>query len=92
MRQEARSHHEVLDACSGAAVAVAWVTDLAVMAVANGLSFGKVPDTLFADAINRTIRMDYSQMFTLGPAGFDPGTMEPSSSLTFTEGYWIHGA
>ena len=86
LRQEAGRHHEVLDPRSRAAVAIARVTDLAVMAVAKGLSFGKVPDASFTDAMNRTIRMDVGQMFTLGLASFDPGAMEPSGSLTFTEG------
>jgi len=55
------------------------------MAVAKGFSFGKVPDASFTDTINRTIRMDVGEMFTLGLASFDPGSMEPSGSLTFTE-------
>jgi hypothetical protein len=62
------------------------------MAVAKGFSFGKVPDASFTDAINHTIRMNDGQMFTLGPAGFDPGAMEPSGSFMFTEGSGIHGA
>jgi len=92
LRQEAGRHHEVLDPRSRASVAIARVTDLAVMAVAKGFSFGKVPDASFTDAINRTIRMDDGQMFTLGPPGFDPGTMEPSGARTCTEGRWLHGA
>jgi hypothetical protein len=62
------------------------------MAVVKCFSFGNVPDASFTDAINRTIRMDDGQMFTLGSPGFDPGTMEPSGARTFTEGWWIHGA
>jgi hypothetical protein len=92
LRQEAGRHHEVLDPRSCAAVAIARVTELTVMAVAKGLSFGKVPDAPFTAARNRTIRMDDGQMFTLGSPGFDPGTMEPSGARTFTEGWWIHGA
>jgi len=92
LRQEAGRHHAVLDPRSRAAVAIARVTDLAVMAVAKGCSVGNVPDASFTDAINRTIRMDDGQMFTWGPAGFDPGTMEPSGARTCTEGWWIHGA
>ena len=86
LRQEAGRHHEMLDPRSGAPVAIARVTDLAVMAVAKGFSFGKVPDASFTDAINRPIRMDDGQMFPLGPAGFDPGAMEPSGSFAFLEG------
>ena len=92
LRQKAGRHHEVFDPRSCASVAIARVTDLAVMAVAKGFSFGKVPDASFTDALNRTIRMDDGQMFTLGPAGFNPGAMEPSGSFAFTEGYRIHGA
>ena len=82
----------MLDPRSRASVAIARVTHLAVMAVAKGFSFGKVPNAPFTDAIHRTIRMDDGQVLLLGPAGFDPGAMEPGGSLTFTEGYWIHGA
>jgi hypothetical protein len=76
----------MLEPRSRAAVAIAWVTDLAVMAVAEGFSFGKVPNASFTDAITRTIRMHDGQVFLLGPAGFDPGAMEPSGPLTFPEG------
>jgi hypothetical protein len=92
LRQEAGRHHEVLDARSCASVAIARVADLAVTAVAKGFSFGKVPDASFTDAIKRTIRTDDGQMCTLGPAGFDPGAMEPSGSCALIEGYWVHGA
>jgi hypothetical protein len=76
----------MLDPRSGAPVVIARVTDLAVMAVAKGFSFGKVPDASFTDAINRIIRMGDGQMFPLGPAGFDPGAMGPSGSFAFLEG------
>lgn len=76
----------MLDPCSRAPVAIARVTDFAMMAMAQGFSFGKVPDATFTDAISRTIRMEDGQMFPLGPAGFDQGAMEPSGSFALSEG------